>query len=370
MQMKEINQPNQKTKRKTLLRSLVVTTVLALSCLLLVSCSGSSESEDKSAEPVTRDFFAMDTYMTVSVYGDGAEEVAEKAEEEVSRLDAMLSTGSEDSEISKLNQAGSDSVSKETANLIRRGLDFYKSTDGAFDIAIYPIMKAWGFTDENYRVPGKSEIQKLLPLTDAANIRLDESANEVSFAKADMAIDLGGIAKGYTSSRMIEIFKECGITSGLVNLGGNVQVLGTKPDGEKWHVAIQDPAAKTGNEEQTEASYLGVLEAEDVAIITSGAYERNFTKNGKLYHHIIDPQTGRPAESGLQSVTVVSKDGTLADALSTSLYIMGKDKAIEYWHAHKDEFNCILLDDKNEIYVTSPISDALVSDLYPIHVID
>lgn len=339
-------------------------------CGLLAGC-GEETGGAETQEPVSRDFFAMDTYMTVTAYGDQAEQATEAAEEEVYRLDAMLSAGSADSEIGRLNADGSGTLSEETAGLVKRGLEFYDATEHRFDIAIYPVMEAWGFTDKNYRVPSKDELESLLALTDADEVSLDEETGQVAFGKDHMAIDLGGIAKGYTSSRIVEIYREMGVTSGLVNLGGNVQVLGTKPDGSKWRVAIQDPKSASGGDENAqETQYMGVLEAEDVAAITSGAYERNFTKGGRFYHHIIDPATGEPADSGLQSVTIVSNDGTLADALSTSLFIMGKEQAIQYWRAHSDEFGCILLDEDDELFVSENIADSFHSDNYPVTVFE
>ena len=135
---------------------------------------------------------------------------------------------------------------------------------------------------------------------------------------------------------------------------GNAQVFGTKPDGSLWRVAVQSP--------DSEDEYLGVLETKDKAIITSGGYERYFEKDGVTYHHIIDPSTGYPADNGLISVTIVSADGTLADGLSTSLFVMGKDKATDYWKAHSDEFDMILLTDDEKLYVSEGIKDSFTSD--------
>ncbi len=143
-----------------------------------------------------------------------------------------------------------------------------------------------------------------------------------------------GSRKGYTSAQIMQIYQDCGVTSGLVNLGGNVQALGGKTDGSKWKVAIQSP-------DDTE-DYLGILEIEDQAVITSGGYERYFEEDGVTYHHIIDPATGYPADSGLISVTIVSDDGTLADGLSTSLFIMGEEKAAQFWRENSDEFEAIM----------------------------
>ena len=169
-----------------------------------------------------------------------------------------------------------------------------------------------------------------------------------------MKIDFGGIAKGYTSSRIMQIYKKCGVTSGLVSLGGNVQLLGAKPDGSAWKVAVESP--------DEDGNYLGILQAKDKAVITSGGYERDFEKNGKKYHHIIDPSTGYPAENGLTSVTIVSDDGTLADGLSTSLFIMGSEKAQKYWKEHSDEFDTILVKDDGSILVSEGIADYFTSE--------
>ena len=346
----------------------ILLAILMALCLsvLMTACDDSDEYVD-AEEPATLEFYAMDTYMTVSAYGGNGETAVGLAQEEVERIDNMLSTGIEGSEIQTLNSKGHGSVSKETGKLIQRSLKLYKETGGVFDIAVYPIMKAWGFTDKNYRVPSDEELRSLIALDDAADVAISENNDggyDVSFGKDDMAIDLGGIAKGYTSAQIMKVYKENGVESGLVNLGGNVQVLGTKPDGKKWRVAVQNPNNSDEND------YLGVLEAEDIAVITSGAYERNFTKDGKFYHHIIDPKTGYPVENNLKSVTVVSKDGTLADAMATSLFIFGKDKTVDYWHDHQDDFDFISMDKNDELFVSSGIADAFSSENYKVTVVD
>ena len=315
------------------------------------AASSSSSAADASS---SRDIFAMDTYMTVTAYGPNAEMAVDQAQQEIERLDALLSTGAETSEVAQINANGGGTLSEDTTYLLERSLDLYDSTNGVFDIAIYPIMDAWGFTTGNYTVPSDETIENLLSLTDANNIIYDKDESSISFAKDGMKIDFGGIAKGYTSGRIADIYRECGVTSGLINLGGNVQVVGTKTDGSKWRVAVQSP--------ETEDDYLGILSTADRAVITSGGYERYFEQDGVKYHHIIDPSTGHPANNGLVSVTIVSADGTLADGLSTSLFIMGKDKAAEYWRAHSDEFDTILEDEDGILYVTEGIADDFTSD--------
>lgn len=317
--------------------------------------SENGDADGQSQAEASRDIFAMDTYMSVTAFGENADEAVDTAQAEIERLDAMLSTGNGDSEIAKLNVSGTAELSVDAGYLVERALELYTETDGAFDIAIYPVMEAWGFPSQNYQVPSEDVLQERLALTDASKVSYDADSREISFSEAGMEIDLGGIAKGYTSARIMDIFRSYGITSGLVNLGGNVQVLGTKTDGSKWRVAVQSP--------DDESDYLGVLSVSDKAVITSGGYERYFEQDGITYHHIIDPKTGYPAENGLKSVTIVSADGTLADGLSTSLFIMGKEQAAEFWRMHSDEFDAILLTDDGTIYVTEGIADDFSTEL-------
>lgn len=314
----------------------------------------SGEDTDEETE-ASKDLFAMDTYMTLTAYGEHAQEAVDKAAERVEALDALLSTGNEDSEIYQLNQNGEATLSEEGGYLVERALELYKKTEGAFDIAIYPVMQAWGFPTQDYHVPDDDTRKEKLALADASKVKYDKDTRKISFDQDGMEIDLGGIAKGYTSSQIMQIYQDCGVTSGLVNLGGNVQALGCKTDGSKWRVAIQSP-------DDTE-EYLGILEIEDQAVITSGGYERYFEEDGVTYHHIIDPATGYPADSGLISVTIVSDDGTLADGLSTSLFIMGEEKAAQFWRENSDEFEAIMETSDGKLYVTEGIADSLTTDM-------
>ena len=223
------------------------------------------------------------------------------------------------------------------------------STDGAFDITIAPVMDLWGFFTKDYRVPSDGEIKDALKYVDYR--RVSVSGTRVSVGNG-MKLDLGGIAKGYLSGRIIDIFKERGVSSGIVSLGGNVHCLGTRPDGEAWRVAVQNPSGE---------GYIGVLPVTDKAVVTSGGYQRYFESGGKTYHHIIDPKTGVSAESGLSSVTVVSEDGARADALSTALFVMGLDGAEKYYK-ERGGFEAVLVTDSGEVYVTDGLKDNFESE--------
>lgn len=345
-----------KYKLRLILASAVVASMLLTGCGTASDTKNTGSASEtqttnsttaSSAEPVSQEIFAMDTYMTVTAYGDNAQKGVTDAVAEIQRLDNLLSIGKEDSEISKLNKSGCAALSDDTAVMVTKALDLYKSTGGAFDITVLPLMELWGFTTQEYYVPTEDEIQSTLQRVGADKLTWDESTKTLTLGDKQ-EIDLGGIAKGFTSSRIMEIFKKDGVTCGMVSLGGNVHLLGTKQDGSAWRVGIQDP--------NNTDDMLGVLEANDCAVITSGAYERNFEKDGVTYHHIIDPATGKPSNSGLTSVTIVSKDGTLADGLSTSLFVMGKDKAIAYWKQHADEFDTILVDKDRNVYITEGIA--------------
>ena len=338
---------------KQLKRYIALLLAMVMVCAMaLTGCAGkkgTSENTASDEEPYSRDIFAMDTYMTVSAYGDAGEKAVDAAVKEMNRLDALLSTGKASSEVSELNASNGGKLSADTNALMDAALDLYESTDHVFDITIYPVMKLWGFTDQNYKVPSEGDLKAALTLVDASTLDYNKAKKTVAFTVDGTQIDFGGIAKGYTSATVAQLYRDLGVTSGLVNLGGNVQTVGFKPDGTEWRIGIQDP--------EDENDMLGVVQTHDAAVITSGGYERNFEEDGVVYHHIIDPATGHPADNGLISVTIVSEDGTLADGLSTSLFIMGKAGAIEYWKAHSKDFDFVLCEDDGTLVVSKGLKD-------------
>ena len=330
----------------------------ALALMITVGCIWQYRKGDRDAS-CTKQLFAMDTVMSFTAYGPKAEKAVNAAMKEIERLDALLSTGNEASEIAQLNAAGSFLVSEDTLKLLEESERVWQSTGGLFDVTIYPLMQLWGFPTGEYQVPTQEEISSTLSLVDAARIQIKDA--QVTLGEGQQ-VDLGGIAKGYASDRVMELYRTYGVTSGMVSLGGNIETLGTKPDGSSWKIGIRNPELTSGSGSGTEEVLL-VLEVENQAVITSGGYERYFEEDGETYIHILDPRTGYPADSGLLSVTVVSENGMLADALSTSLYIMGKTDAEEYWRIHgKDEgnsFELILVDTSGKIYATQGLRDKI-----------
>ncbi|MBQ2670900.1 MAG: FAD:protein FMN transferase [Clostridia bacterium] len=323
---------------------------LLLCCAALTSCSSVQNSEKQ-----TKSVFAMDTVMDLTAYGENAAEALNKVEAEAKRLDALLSRGSDGSEIYKLNQSGSG-TNAETAGIIRSALDISSQTDGAFDITIAPVMDLWGFFTKDFHVPSNEELKNALEKVNYKNVTANGDTIKLN---GGAQLDLGGIAKGYLSGRMIDIFKESGVKSAIISLGGNVQCLGTKPDGTPWKIAIQHPSGD---------GFIGTLSAADTAVITSGGYQRFFERDGTVYHHIIDPKIGTSAHSGLKSVTIITPDSTRADGLSTAVYVMGLEKAAELWRGGKD-FDMVLMTDDDKVYVTEGIAKDFKSE-FEVKVID
>lgn len=319
--------------------------------LLLSGCAQPAPDAGVSAGAQANEsiFFAMDTVMKLTVYGD--ERLLDDAQERVSALEAELSVTSEDSEIYALNQTGSTALSRDAADLLGQALAICGQTNGALDLSIYPVVRAWGFTTGEYGVPEDEVLRELLTHVDYTKIAFDEATGRVSL-EPGMEIDLGSVAKGYTGDQLISLFRQAGVTSALVNLGGNVQALGSKPDGSPWRIAVQDPLGD---------GYVGVLDVVDQAAITSGGYERYFEEDGQTYWHIIDPATGAPARSGLISVTIVGGSGVLCDGLSTALFIMGYEKAVEFWR-ETGGFEMILVLEDGQTALTEGLEDKFTPD--------
>lgn len=317
-----------------------------LLALLLTGCGSPPPAEQPpdaqqtaAAQPVTGTVFAMDTVMDLTIYG-GEEQLA-AAQTRIKELESKLSVTDENSEVYAVNHNGGGTLSADTADLLGRALELCGRTGGALDVSIYPVVRAWGFTTGEYRVPGEEELEELLAHVDYTQIGFGEEDGQVTLAPG-MEMDLGSVAKGYTGDQVISLLREGGVTSALLNLGGNVQALGSKPDGSPWRIAVRNPFGD---------GYAGILEVDDQAVITSGGYERYFEADGQTYWHIIDPVTGASVRNGLVSVTIVGDSGLVCDGLSTALFVMGLEDAVEFWRA-ADDFETILIAEGGQIYIT------------------
>ena len=285
--------------------------------------------------------------MSMKAYGDNAQKALDDSKELIMRLESELSVTDEGSCIYELNKTGKGTVTDSAAALINKAIEIGDRTGGALDITLYPLLKEWGFTTEDYHIPDDNTLANLLVNVDYRNISL--SGNEVTLPE-NVQIDLGALAKGYTSDSIMEQMSADGVDSAIVSLGGNVQAIGIKPDGSAWKVSVRDPFAPETD--------MCIVEIKDKAVITSGNYERFFTgDDGKKYWHIIDPADGYPADNGLVSTTIIGDSGLECDALSTAFFVAGRDQAVNYWRNDRS-FDMILVSDDGKIFYTEGIADS------------
>jgi len=236
--------------------------------------------------------------------------------DELERLERLLSKYKPESEVSQLNKLGKLKVSPETFYILKKSKEIWQLSSGAFDVTVAPLVDLWGFTNKNFTVPADEKIKNILNLIGSDKILLQNNENVVVFKFPGMKIDLGAIAKGYAVDCAVKKLKEKGIDSCLINAGGQVYCLGKK-FGLPWKVAIKGARGK---------GLAGFLELTDRSVATSGDYEQYFIKDNKRYAHILNPETGYPADSGIMAVTVIAPDGLTSDALATAIFVLGKDK--------------------------------------------
>jgi thiamine biosynthesis lipoprotein len=322
----------------------------ALALFLLVSLCGCSSEREKQESQL----FAMDTVMFLTAYGPKAWDGIKAAEELINGLDGLLDPENEGGDLYRINaNAGKFTpVSDDIYSLLEVTREVNRRSRGALDPTIYKIVRAWGFIDRQYRIPEPEELGALLQHVGLEGVRVKfESA--ATHGMVDVCVPegasltFGAVAKGYAAQKAVEAMKAAGVKSAVISLGGNVQTLGRKPDGSLWSVAVQDPRNTGG--------YVGVLNVGQTAVVTSGSYERYFARDGVTYHHILDPKTGYPANSGLLSVTVVCESGAFADALSTALFVLGEEGALEYYREYGD-CELVLVTDDNRVVVTPGLS--------------
>ena len=305
---------------------------LVILCALVLSvtagCSSPYRYSDENGEYFSGTATFFDTYVSVTMYEGGSDTLMDAVFNICRECNEAFARTSSDSEIYKLNDesASGDAalsdfkVSVETAEVLEKALYFSRLSNGAFDVSIGAVSKLWDFKADDPAVPQTTAVEAALPLVDHSGVSLN--GTKVSLAKKGMELDLGGIAKGYAADRIGEYLKENGVTSALISLGGNILCVGEKKAGAPFKIGIQKPFADY-------AETVAVMEIRDKSVVSSGVYERCFTKDGKLYHHLLDPKTGFPADSSLLEVTVVGDCSADCDVLSTALFVMGLDEGMK-----------------------------------------
>lgn len=268
----------------------------------------------------------MGTIITCKVFGEQAEGSVQAAFGEIGRLESILSRFVRDSDISRINSSAGircEKVGSETYEVLSQAIEFSKCCHGCFDVTIGPLVRLWGESGKKSEPPGEADIERALPLVGHNALLLDPREMTAGLERKGQSVDLGGVGKGYAADKVLGVFGNYGVSSAFVNLGGNVATMGTKPDGSPWHIGIRHP--------REENSLIGVVSVAGRSVVTSGDYQRYFIgRDGKRYHHILDPNTGYPAESGLVSVTVAAGSSAAADALSTALFVAGLQKGVGF----------------------------------------
>lgn len=319
---------------------------------------------------------AMDTICTITVVSSSerqAKEAINAGFAEIKRLEDLLNFFSEQSEVTAINKSSGDKpvkVSEETEDIVEKAIKISEYTNGAFDPTIGPLMRPWGFSglrDATQKTPGipqTEKIKKILPLIDYKKIKVNNITSEIFLEKKGMELDLGGIVKGYTADRVVRVIKAKGIKSALVSIAGDIKGFGLKPDAEPWKVGIQNPRPednppespntplwKRGVRGDFEDIFASLL-LKDKAISTSGDYQRFFIKDGRRYHHILNPKTGFPADR-VVSASVIAPDGYMADGISTGIFVLGPEKGIKLLKSLG--LSGIIVDTNKKIFLTEDL---------------
>ncbi len=301
-------------------KSLIIMTALFM--FLLGACEGAGKTAGPAAEqkPISRTGEALNTSVSISIYDSADTALLDESFQVINKYEKMLSRTDKDSEIYALNEKGEADVSPETLELLNTGLEYSKKTHGKFTIAIEPLSALWNFSSDTPKVPAEGDIKEAVKHVDYKGIVID--GNHVTLTDKASGVDLGAVAKGYIADKVKEYLLGKGVKSALINLGGNILLVGSKPTGEDFAVGLQNPFGDRND-------YKDIVKTKDVSIVTSGTYERNFTENGKTYHHILNPSTGYPYDNGLVAVSIISPTSVEGDTLSTSCFVLGLEEGMK-----------------------------------------
>lgn len=313
--------------------------LLLLLSLILFGCSTTTQQEQKQASSiektaVVRSESLLHTAVQLSVYHKGKEVALDEAVAYMQEMEKLLSTNLETSDVYKVNKAAGKEavkVDERTFNVVQKAIEMSQISDGKFDVTIGAITNLWRIGDSQYQnKPADEQIKDRLPLINYKDVTLDSSNHTIKLEKEGMVMELGGISKGFIADEVKAIFEKHGITTAIINLGGNVVVMGTSPNYDSgWNVGVQDPDAVRG-------TVIGSVSVKNTSVVTSGIYERYVEVDGVKYHHIMDPKTGYPLENNILGVTVITSQSIKADGHSTVLFLMGIDEALNYVNSQED----------------------------------
>lgn len=341
---------------------------VAFSCLFsLVACNTPTKetaTQSKATtkllqDPYSDEQFLLGTYVQIRIYDEGKKAALKPAFARVKELGDKITINQPGSEIDAINQQAGIKpvkVSDDIYALLKRAYEYSKDSQGGFDMAIGAITQLWRIGFDDARKPSQAEIDQALKLVDYHKIDLNDQEKTVYLKEKGMIIDLGAIAKGYITDEVIKVLKQQGVTTAIIDLGGNIYVLGHSPRGKNqdWTVGIQDPNLARG-------SVLGTIKERNKTLVTSGIYERYLEVDGKKYHHLFDPKTGYPFDNDIASVTIVTDKSIDGDGLSTAVFSMGVKKGLDYVESKLNNgTEAIFVTKENKVYVTDPIKDTFV----------
>lgn len=324
---------------------LLLLTVYCLLFTLLSACTAQKEKIYRKSK------ILMDTFVSITVVSnseDSADKAIDTAFSEIERLEKLSNFFSSESEVSRINKNAGISglgVSPDILDILNKAITVSEKTEGAFDVTIGPVISLYDFHKKIK--PEENAVKKNLSLVNYRELIIDRNKSTVFLKKRGMLIDLGRISKGYTADRAVEALKRNGINSGLVSIAGDIKAFGLKPDGKPWKIGIRNPRSKS-----KEDDIIATIELSDMAISTSGDYERCFILDGKRYHHLLSPKTGYPAE-GCQSVSVITKECAFTDAFATGVFILGPEKGLKV--LEKMGFDGIIADNQGKVHTTPNI---------------
>lgn len=328
---------------------------LMLLMLIIAGCSknadSSSDASSLISNPYSETEFLLGTVITIKVYDKDKESALDKVFDRIEVLEQQMTANEAGSEVAEINeQAGKGpvEVSEDVWQVIKQGKDYSELAEGSFDIAVGPLTSLWNIGMDDARKPLQEEIDDILPLIDYEKVELDEAEQSVMLTESSMRLDLGAIAKGYIADEVIELLEEEGVTTAVVDLGGNIYVMGNQTSGDPWVVGVQNPFLPMGET-------VGRLTASNQSIVTSGIYERFLEVEGEIYHHLLNPQTGYPFEGELASVSVISEHSIDGDALSTLLYSKGLEEGLDFIQQMQDAEAIFVTKDKN-VYITDGLA--------------
>lgn len=308
----------------------------------LIGCT-----KEQTSEPIGRTEVVMGTVVKVTLYDGGSEEILDKVFKRLAEIENLLSINKEGTELDKLNEnAGIKGikVSDTSYDVIKRGLDYSKLSNGGYDVTIGPLVKLWSIGLPEAKVPTQEEINKTIKNIDYSKVKINPDTKEVFLSEKGMMLDLGSIAKGYATDEVVKILREEGVKQAIVDIGGNLYAMGLKDGDTDWKIGIQNPFAERGNS-------LGSVEVSDKTVVTSGVYERFIEKDGVKYHHILNPDTGYPYETDIAAVSIIADKSIDADALSTLIFTKGLDKGLKFVEK-LDAVDAVFITNEKKVYIT------------------